>query len=153
MTETDTFTALKFGTFTAEDIKHRWVTNDNSKFVSLPNEVKVRWLELLRDRYVAEKVIPEKRTEFINEANQYIKRARSGDYSVSFVSFVSSFSSFFSFYSAFSFSSFSSSSYSISFTEEVMNELAIDSKLLNKAIRENIGRDCLQMTDNEYNGR
>ena len=127
MTETDTFTALKFGTFTAEDIKHRWVTNDNSKFVSLPNEVKVRWLELLRDRYVAEKVIPEKRTEFINEANQYIKRARSGDYSVPFFApFTFSFSSL-SFGTLFSFSSFS---------EEVMNELAIDSKLLNDAIKE-----------------
>ena len=139
MTETDTFAALKFGTFTADDIKHRWVTNDNSKFESLPNEVKVRWLELLRDRYV-EKVIPERKTEFFNKTNQYIKRARSGDYSVPFFSF--SFPSFVSFVSFFSFSSisffsFSSTSFSeADFTQEVMNELAIDSSLLNDAIKE-----------------
>ena len=133
MTETDTFTVLKFGTFTAEDIKQRWITNDNSKFTSLPNEVKVRWLELLRDRY-AEKVIPERKTEFINEANRYIELAESGDYSS--VSYASSFY-FFSFFDTF-YSSFSSfcTLFSSSFSEELMNNLAIDASLLNDAIKE-----------------
>ena len=136
MDQFDTFAVLKFGTFTADDIKHRWITGNNSKFASLPNEVKIRWLELLRDRY-AGKVIPARKTEFINEANRHIEKAESGDYSdpffassttfYSFVSF-SSFCTLFSFYSV----SFSSAD----FTQEVMNKLAIDSKLLNKAIRE-----------------
>ena len=132
MTETDTFTALKFGTFTAEDIKHRWITNDNSKFTSLPNEVKIRWIELLRDRYVG-KVIPNIRIDFINKTNRYIELAKSGDYSSS------SFVSFFSFVSFVSFGSYTSFSASFSFgdfTEEVMNNLAIDANLLNDAIKE-----------------
>ena len=133
MTETDTFAALKFGTFTADDIKHRWLTNDNSKFTSLPNEVRVRWLELLRDRYVG-KVIPERKTEFINKASQFIEKATSGDYSsVSYASYSYFFNSFsFTFYSFSPFPSFSSGD----FTEEVMIELATDAQLLNKAIRE-----------------
>ena len=141
MDQFDTFAVLKFGTFTADDIKHRWITGNNSKFASLPNEVKIRWLELL-DRYVAEKVIPEKRTEFINKTNRYIELAKSGDYSSFYSSFYSSasFSSFSSFFSSFctlfSFGTFSSSYSEADFTQEVMNELAIDSKLLNKAIRE-----------------
>ena len=141
MSEADTFTALKFGIFTAEDIKHRWITNDNSKFVSLPNEVKVRWLELLRDRYVG-KVIPERETEFFNKTNRYIELAKSGDYSSFYSSFYSSasfssFSSFFSSISSFSsFSSFSSSYSEADFTQDVMIELAIDASLLNDAIKE-----------------
>ena len=138
MSEADTFTALKFGIFTAEDIKHRWITNDNSKFVSLPNEVKVRWLELLRDRYLPE-VSLDRQCEFLEEINSCIERPRNGDYSNR-----PSISMFFSFgsgvdtllYSFLSFSTFPSPFFSSFFTAKIMNDLKIDAKLLNDAIKE-----------------
>ncbi len=46
-----TFNVLKYGYFTAEDIKQRWVTGDNSKFADLPIKVKLAWIDLLVMRY------------------------------------------------------------------------------------------------------
>ncbi len=45
-----TFNKLKFGYFTTEDIKQRWITKDNSKFAALPIEIKLRWIDLLVER-------------------------------------------------------------------------------------------------------
>ena len=129
MTEANTFATLKFGIFTADDIKQRWVTNNNSKFTSLPNEVRVRWLELLRDRYLS-KISSVSQGEFLRTVNSCIEKAKDGDYGFSYSH------SFFSFSLSYSFFSFATFSFAAFFADEVMNELKADAKLLNDAIKE-----------------
>ena len=137
MTETDTFSALKFGTFTADDIKQRWITGDNSKFVSLPNEVKVQWLELLRDRHKS-LVSSDMQDTFLKSVNSCIEKARNGNYAFS-IPFYSSFY-LFSFSSFVSFTSFSTSFSTCVhyFTDDVINELATDAGILNDIIKEHV---------------
>jgi hypothetical protein len=128
--ECDTFIAIKYGIFTAEDIKQRWLTKDSSKFTSLPNEIKIRWIELLRDRYLNE-VDVDMRDRFISVVNNYIFQARNGDFTY--------FSYFFSFFPSFINSNpsfFAYTYYPEKFTDEIMDKLAIDAGILNKIIRE-----------------
>jgi hypothetical protein len=140
-TEFDTFAAIRYGYFTAEDIRRRWLTGDRSKFISLPLDIKVHWMELLCDRY-ADKVSNDNKKEFIEEANVYIDKARYGHFSSLFNSLILFFNTSF-FFSINTFISpvlYSHGDAARFFTDEVMRNLEMDVELLNKAIREYIER-------------
>jgi hypothetical protein len=134
--EIDTLAALRYGIFTAEDIRQRWMSNDNSKFTSLPNEVKICWLKLLRDRYVDE-VFVEYRTDFLSQTNTYIGTVKDGGFPTRFTNFTVFTSFFLSFFLCANYPTATIGSY-IFADEVVINNLAIDAELLNKAIKENI---------------
>lgn len=63
MTEDDTFRYLKYGKFTANDIKARWIDND-MRIPNLALQIRLNWIDKLYDAYKSE-------AKDINEYDQY----------------------------------------------------------------------------------